>query len=83
MTSGNFVCEAKAENGWRGVTLGEALGTYRLALKRCLDCQGTVNVHGGYGGRAPRAIHRKAHAGCPRMPIVYSGTPSPHPQALA
>ena len=26
--------------------------------------------------------HRKSHRGCPLQPDRYSGTPSPHPQAL-
>ena len=83
MTTENaFVCEAKVDGCWRPISLPEALGTYRLATKRCLACHGTVNVHGGYGERKARTIHRKAHTGCPLMPQHYSGTPSPHPLAL-
>lgn len=69
----NFVCEAKAGDRWRGMTLIEALGTYRLAPKRCLNCLGPVSVHGGHGGQVPANVHRKGRTGCPQMPRRFSG----------
>jgi hypothetical protein len=78
------VCEVKIDGTWRTATLPDAQSIYRVAVKRCPACHGQVIIHGAYGGdRRPSLAHRKAHSGCPLKPEKFSGTPSPHPNALA
>lgn len=78
-------CEVKTDGAWRGVSLADAGGTYQSALKRCPACHGPVMINGGYSSSTARRqiVHRKAHAGCPLKPETYTGTSTPHPQALA
>jgi hypothetical protein len=44
-----------------------------------------VMILGTYSGPTVRRTmsHRRSHSGCPLKPETYSGTSSPHPQALA
>ena len=78
-------CEVKVDGAWHAVSLAEASGTYRATLKRCPACHGPVMINGGYSGTTVQRqiVHRKSHTGCPLKPKTYTGTPSPHPQALA
>jgi hypothetical protein len=78
-------CEVKIAGAWRAVTLGEAAIDHVTAVKRCPACHGRVLINGAYSGPGVRRSlsHRKSHSGCPLKPETYSGTPSPHPQALA
>ncbi|KAB1069963.1 hypothetical protein [Methylobacterium planeticum] len=77
-------CEVKIDGAWRTANLSEAHGVYRSAPKRCPACHGLVMVHGAYASdRRLSLAHRKGHSGCPLMPKKFSGTPSPHPDALA
>lgn len=77
-------CEVKIEGAWLAVSLDEAAAHYTMAVKRCPACHGRVAISGTYSGPnvQRRVYHRKAHSGCPLKPEAYSGTPSPHPQAL-
>lgn len=77
-------CEAKIEGTWRPISAAEAAGIFAMAPKRCPSCHGAVVLTGSYAGLARRRFaHRKAHPGCPLDPKRFSGTPSPHPQAIA
>lgn len=76
-------CEVKVEGAWRSASIAEASGIYRTALKRCPACRGAVYVLGAYSaGRRSKFTHRRLHSGCPLTPNGFSGTPSPHPDAL-
>lgn len=77
-------CEVKVDGAWRAVSLAEASGPYRIALKRCPACYGPVTINGGYSSSTAQRqiVHRKSHTGCPLKPKSYTGTPTPHPQAL-
>ena len=77
-------CEVKVGDVWCAVSLDEAATRYVMATKRCPACHGQVMIPGAYGSSIVRRImsHRKSHSGCPLMLGTYSGTPSPHPQAL-
>jgi hypothetical protein len=77
-------CEVKIWGEWRAVSLDEAAARYTMAVKRCPGCHGRVAINGTYSGPNIRRslYHRKGHSGCPLKPETYSGTPSPHPQAL-
>ncbi len=78
------VCEVKADGVWKAATLAEAHSTYRMVPRRCPACHGAVVVYGAYASDRRLTLgHRKGHSGCPRTPKLYSGTPSPHPDALA
>lgn len=78
-------CEVKTDGFWRAVSLDEAATHYTMAVKRCPACHGRVALNGTYSGPnvLRRLYHRKAHSGCPLKPETYSGTLSPHPQALS
>ena len=78
-------CEAKIDGEWHLVSLADAVSRYAIAIKRCPACHGRVSINGAYCGPgfSKTMTHRKAHSGCPLKPDTYSGTPSPHPQALA
>lgn len=78
------ICEVRIGNAWRAVSLDEAATEHVMAVKRCPACHGKVMLLGAYSGPKIRRTlsHRKAHAGCPLQPDTFSGTPSPHPQAL-
>ncbi|AWN43777.1 hypothetical protein DK389_28755 [Methylobacterium durans] len=78
------VCEVKVDGAWTVATLDEAHSTYRMKPKRCPACHGPVVTYGAYSAdRRVSLGHRKGHNGCPLTPKLYSGTPSPHPDALA
>jgi hypothetical protein len=86
MTKPEFqTCEAKIKGKWRPVSLTDAVRRYALELKRCPACHGAVSINGAFCGPSfgKTMRHRRAHDGCPLKPDTYSGTPSPHPQALA
>ncbi|WP_267424843.1 hypothetical protein [Methylobacterium sp. GC_Met_2] len=78
-------CEVKIGDVWRAVSLDEAATRHVMATKRCPACHGQVMILGAYGSPTVRRTmsHRKSHTGCSLMPRTYSGTPSPHPQAIA
>ncbi|QGY05540.1 hypothetical protein MMSR116_29335 [Methylobacterium mesophilicum SR1.6/6] len=78
-------CEVRIGNAWHAVSLEEAATEHVMAVKRCPACHGKVMILGAYsGGGVRRSLsHRKSHPGCPLKPDTYTGTPSPHPQALA
>ncbi len=79
----NPICEAKTGGVWHPISIAEAKGAYVMAPKRCPSCHGAVVLTGSYAEHGRRKFaHRKAHTGCPMDPKRYSGTPSPHPQAL-
>ena len=78
------ICEVRIGNAWRAVSLYEAAVDHVMAVKRCSACHGRVMILGAYSGPTVRrtVTHRRSHTGCPLTPDTYSGTPSPHPQAL-
>jgi len=78
-------CEVKIQGAWHRVSLDDAVRHYELRLKRCPACHGRVSVNGAYSGPDFRKTltHRRAHGGCPLKPETYSGSLSPHPQAIA
>ena len=83
-TSRSETCEVKVGDAWRSASLIEAQGTYGFAPKRCPACHGTVYVLGRYGAyQQLRLTHRRSHVGCPLTPKIFSGTPSPHPDAVS
>jgi hypothetical protein len=85
MTKPNpHICEVKVGSVWCAMSLDEAATHHVLAVKRCPACHGRVAINGTYNGPnvLRRLYHRKAHSGCPLKPETYSGTPSPHPQAM-
>ena len=77
-------CEVKVGDVWRAVSLNEAATHHVMATKRCPACHGQVMILGAYGSPTVRQTmsHRRSHSGCPLKLETYSGTPSPHPQAL-
>ena len=76
-------CEVKIDGAWIVVSLIEAQGTHAKAEKRCPACHGRVAVAGSYTAVVKRTLtHRRVHDGCPLIPRAYSGTPSPHPEAV-
>ena len=77
-------CEVRIGSTWRAVSITEAAVDYVMADKRCPACHGRVMILGSYSWPAVRRTmsHRRSHAGCPLNPDTYSGTPSPHPQAI-
>ena len=77
-------CEVRIEGKWRLVSLDEAVSRYADAVKRCPACYGRVSVNGAYSGLSfgKTMRHWRAHSGCPPKPETFSGTRSPHPQAL-
>ena len=78
-------CEVKIEGVWRAISLDEAAAHHTMSVKRCPACHGRVAINGTYSGPnvLRRLYHRRAHSGCPLKSETYSGTPSPHPQALS
>ena len=80
----SLTCEVEFGGQWQSISLAEGYLAFRNAPKRCLACHGPVYVAGTYTGTGKLAlVHRKAHTGCPLMGRGYSGTPSPHPDALS
>ena len=77
-------CEVKIGSQWRAVSLTEAAVDHVMAVKRCPACHGRVIILGAYSWPTVRRTmsHRKSHSGCPLTPDTYSGTPTPHPQAI-
>ena len=83
LTVSHQTCEVKVDGAWHAASLAEARGLYAMALKRCPACHGQVMIAGTYTATSRLKIqHRQSHTGCPLKPWTYSGTPSPHPQAL-
>lgn len=83
-TAKQQMCEVKVDGTWRPATLAEARSLYTMAQKRCPACHGQVVSVGTYSGAGRLSLqHRRVHTGCPLRPETYTGTPSPHPQALA
>lgn len=77
------ICEVKIGEAWQAVSLHDAHGRYRPALKRCPACHGAVYIMGAYiAGRRFTLAHRKPHNGCPLVRRGYSGVPSLHPEPL-
>ena len=78
------ICEVKVGDVWCAVSLGEAALRHLMATKRCPACHGQVMILGAYGSLTVRRTmsHRRSHSGCPLKSDTYTGTPSPHPQAL-
>ena len=77
------ICEAKVDGAWRTATVAEARGVYTMAPKRCPACHGQVMISGNYTGAGSLKLqHRRSHTGCSLKPDTYTGTSSPHPQAL-
>lgn len=77
-------CEVKIGSQWRAVSLTEAAVDHVMAVKRCPACHGRVIILGAYSWPTVRRTmsHRKSHSGCPLTPDTYTGTPTPHPQAI-
>jgi hypothetical protein len=76
-------CEVKIDGTWRLISAAEAKRVYVMEPKRCPSCHGAVALFGTYSENGRRRFsHRRVHTGCPQDPERYSGTPSPHPQAL-
>lgn len=77
-------CEVKVDDAWRLESLEEVIKRYRLAMKRCPECHGTMTLYCGYvSGAQPFLMHHRSHTGCSLKPDSYSGTPSPHPRAVS
>jgi hypothetical protein len=78
------VCEVKVDGAWRTVSLDDVLTRHRMDRKRCPACHGLIVVYGAYTPIArPKLAHYRRHDGCSLSLETYSGTPSPHPQALS
>ncbi|MCJ2020820.1 MULTISPECIES: hypothetical protein [unclassified Methylobacterium] len=76
-------CEVKVDGAWQAATFAEARSRYMMAQKRCPACQGQIIIAGIYSGAGSLKLqHRRSHTGCPLKPETYTGTPTPHPQAL-
>jgi hypothetical protein len=77
-------CEAKIDAEWRVIGIADALGMYKGALRRCIECHGPMEAHGPYNdGARPHFAHKKAHSGCSLKSNSFSGVSSPHPDALS
>jgi hypothetical protein len=76
-------CEVKVDGAWRLVSLQEALKHHQFDTKRCPSCHGRLIVYNPYRPmQRPYIAHHRVHTGCPSKLDTYSGTPSPHPQAI-
>lgn len=76
--------EVKIGREWRAISLSDAAVSHARAVKRCPACHGRVTILGAYSWPTVRRTmsHRKSHSGCQLKLDTYTGTPSPHPQAL-
>jgi hypothetical protein len=84
LTTSQQTCEVKVDGAWQPTTLAEARSLYTMALKRCPACHGQIIIAGSYiGAGSLKLQHRRTHTGCPLKPETYTGTPLPHPQAVA
>lgn len=76
-------CEVKVGDQWLAVDLAEAVSSHVKAEKRCPACHGRVSIAGTYTATNKRVIvHRRNHEGCRLIPALFSGVPSPHPEAV-
>jgi hypothetical protein len=76
-------CEVKIDGEWRLIGIEEALKHHQFDIKRCPNCHGRLIVHNSYSPVArPHISHHRKHAGCPSRPETFSGSPSPHPDAI-
>ena len=76
-------CEVKLNGTWHAASLADVRGRYTMAQKRCPACHGQMIIAGTYiGAGSLKLQHRRSHTGCPLKPETYTGSPTPHPQAL-
>jgi hypothetical protein len=76
-------CEVKVGDTWLPVSLSQAHRIYGMAAMRCFACHGPVVVFGVYTKNHRLSLtHRKAHHGCPLLPSLFTGAPTPHPSAV-
>ncbi|TXN38464.1 hypothetical protein FV232_24940 [Methylobacterium sp. WL30] len=76
-------CEVKVDGRWLIVSLAEASTRFAAAEKRCPACHGRVATPGTFTAKERRRLdHRRNHSGCPLLPKIYCGTPSPHPSPV-
>ncbi len=75
-------CEIRMAAGWERISITDALSR-RGETMRCPACHGPVKTHKeGTTGQRAHFEHVQAHTGC-RLKSGFSGTESPHPDALA
>lgn len=83
-TTNEQTCEVKVDGAWRLASLAEVRRLYTMTQKRCPACHGQMMVAGSYIGSSRQKLqHRRSHTGCPLKADTYTGTSSPHPQAIA
>lgn len=76
-------CEVKVDGQWLVASLADASTRFIAFEKRCPACHGRVSLPGTFTAIEKRRIaHYRKHAGCPLIPDIYRGTPSPHPNAV-
>ena len=76
-------CEVKVDGQWLEVSLAEASTLSVAADKRCPACHGRLTMPGTFTWTETRRFaHHRKHDGCPMLPKIYCGTPSPHPNAV-
>ena len=76
------ICDVWRGNRWEEIDIDEALSIRSQYLMRCCECHGRVRAHReANNGMRAHFEHRLAHNGC-RRSTKFSGTRSPHPDAL-
>lgn len=76
-------CDVWRGNRWEEIDIDEAIPIRSEYLMRCCECHGRVKAHRqANNGMRPHFEHWAAHDGCSRS-TRFSGTRSPHPEALS
>ncbi len=79
-----LTCQIRVASEWRTLTIAQAHNQHRSEPKRCSACHGPVYVFGTYTGRSRLGLmHRKGHGGCRFNASGFTGTSTPHPNALS
>jgi hypothetical protein len=76
-------CEVKSGTQWVAIGIEEALER-RGEKMRCPECHGPVRPHKeGTTDQRAHFEHLTKHVGCALKDNTFSGTSSPHPNALS
>lgn len=76
------ICEVQRGNRWEEIGIADALQVKGQFDIRCCECRGRVTAHRkGSNGMRAHFEHRAAHDGC-SLSTKFSGTRSPHPDAV-
>lgn len=77
----NSQCEIQSGQGWRLVSVEDAIALDPKELKRCPKCHGRVRVEKA-GGKTPAHYeHTPKHDGCPHS-FRFDGIERPHPSPV-